>query len=135
MRTQRSPAVAGQRWALGRSPVGARKCPNSTARTWLSALRLPRFLNEHIQSRPGNGKAPRGGFAIGRLSHPSKRQLQKSAELKTLSAAFVTTFVGSGKASTKFATKMQNHDSRNTLEQVAPSAGSKSANQAAWPPR
>src|SRR5207248_5009481 len=30
--TLRSPAVAGQRWALGRSPVGAQKCPNSTAR-------------------------------------------------------------------------------------------------------
>src|SRR5438876_8132591 len=29
--TQRSLAVAGQRWALGRSPVGAQKCPNSSA--------------------------------------------------------------------------------------------------------
>src|SRR5438477_10658703 len=32
MQIQRSPAVARQRWALGRSLVGARKCPKLHAR-------------------------------------------------------------------------------------------------------
>src|SRR6266540_6339246 len=36
---QRSPAVARQRWALGRSPLGAHKCPNSSRR--LEAHGLP----------------------------------------------------------------------------------------------
>jgi len=46
-------------------------------------------------------------------------RLQKSAELKILSAAFVATFCQIGhfstKASTKFATKMQDQHSRNML--------------------
>src|SRR5881275_1276587 len=59
-RTQRSPAVAGQRWALGRSPVGAHQGPNSKTRradimVAMQTLQQPKLRRSDISDAAQTG--------------------------------------------------------------------------------